>query len=178
MSTYLGAFLLGNAAILGNVCVLPLYPGLIAFLAGTTERGRVRQGGVLLGAAVLAGVLATMMPKVRAKSPGHKIPAAPSLQAFFLRDGALSYAIITTEQPMIATELTSHSVETQIKAMMMGLLTQRSPAPGLVTECSMSTSFWIASPKTILGVGGIVHRSKALCCGICHRGTKTMKRTD
>jgi cytochrome c-type biogenesis protein len=61
VSTYLGAFLLGNAAILGNVCVLPLYPGLIAFLAGTTERGRVRQGGVLLGAAVLAGVLATMI---------------------------------------------------------------------------------------------------------------------
>jgi cytochrome c biogenesis protein CcdA len=35
MSAYLGAFLLGNAAILSNVCVLPLYPGLIAFLAGT-----------------------------------------------------------------------------------------------------------------------------------------------
>ena len=61
MSTYLGAFLLGNAAILGNVCVLPLYPGLIAFLAGTMQQGRVRQGGVLLGASVLAGVLATMI---------------------------------------------------------------------------------------------------------------------
>ena len=61
MSTYLGAFLLGNAAILGNVCVLPLYPGLIAFLAGTMQHGRVRQGGVLLGASVLAGVLVTMI---------------------------------------------------------------------------------------------------------------------
>jgi len=27
----LEAFLLGNAAILGNVCMLPLYPGLLAF---------------------------------------------------------------------------------------------------------------------------------------------------
>ena len=61
MSVYLGAFLLGNAAILGNVCVLPLYPGLIAFLAGTARSGRARLGGVLLGAAVLAGVLATMV---------------------------------------------------------------------------------------------------------------------
>ena len=63
MNTYLGAFLLGNAAILGNVCVLPLYPGLIAFLAGTEQvrHGRLRRGGVLLGAAVLAGVLATMI---------------------------------------------------------------------------------------------------------------------
>jgi cytochrome c-type biogenesis protein len=61
VSTYLGAFLLGNAAILGNVCVLPLYPGLIAFLAGNAGNERVRRGGVLLGAAVLAGVLITMI---------------------------------------------------------------------------------------------------------------------
>lgn len=61
MSTYLGAFLLGNAAILGNVCVLPLYPGLLAFLAGNMQNGRVRGNGILLGAAVLAGVLATMI---------------------------------------------------------------------------------------------------------------------
>jgi cytochrome c-type biogenesis protein len=61
VSAYLSAFLLGNAAILTNVCVLPLYPGLIAFLAGTNQRGRMRGGGVLLGAAVLGGVLATMI---------------------------------------------------------------------------------------------------------------------
>ena len=61
MSPYLGAFLLGNAAILGNVCLLPLYPGLIAFLAGAPLGGRRRWGGLLLGAAVLAGVLATMV---------------------------------------------------------------------------------------------------------------------
>lgn len=61
MSQYLGAFLLGNAAILGNVCVLPLYPGLIAFLAGNLQTGRCRGGGMLLGASVLAGVLVTMV---------------------------------------------------------------------------------------------------------------------
>ena len=61
MSEYAGAFLLGNAAILGNVCMLPLYPGLIAFLAGNTANERVRRGGVLLGATVLAGVLGMML---------------------------------------------------------------------------------------------------------------------
>jgi cytochrome c-type biogenesis protein len=61
VSEYLGAFLLGNAAILGNACMLPLYPGLIAFLAGTKANERVRRGGMLLGAAVLAGVLVTML---------------------------------------------------------------------------------------------------------------------
>lgn len=61
MNVYLGAFLLGNAAIVGNVCVLPLYPGLIAFLAGSMEHRRPRLGGVVLGGLVLAGVLVTMI---------------------------------------------------------------------------------------------------------------------
>ncbi|MFN8663162.1 MAG: hypothetical protein U0075_14840, partial [Thermomicrobiales bacterium] len=61
MNVYLGAFLLGNAAILGNVCMLPLYPGLIAFLAGNMQQGNLRRGGLLLGAVVLAGVLTVML---------------------------------------------------------------------------------------------------------------------
>lgn len=61
MTVYLGAFLLGNAAILGNVCMLPLYPGLIAFLAGNMQHGGLRRGGLLLGAFVLAGVLTVML---------------------------------------------------------------------------------------------------------------------
>jgi cytochrome c-type biogenesis protein len=60
MNQWLEAFVLGNGAILTNVCVLPLYPGLIAFLAGTAsgERGgpAVRWAGVL----VLSGVLTLM----------------------------------------------------------------------------------------------------------------------
>ena len=34
------AFSLGAAAILTNACVLPLYPGLIAFLAGGANENR------------------------------------------------------------------------------------------------------------------------------------------
>lgn len=58
MSEYLQAFILGNGAILGNVCMLPLYPGLIAFLAGSMGAGR--RGSAWLGALVLAGVLSMM----------------------------------------------------------------------------------------------------------------------
>lgn len=62
MGQYVEAFVLGNAAILGNVCLLPLYPGLVALLASRTaaaDDGTVRPAP-WLGAAVLAGVLATM----------------------------------------------------------------------------------------------------------------------
>lgn len=61
MGEYLQAFLLGNSAILGNVCVLPLYPGLIAFLGGTAEAGHRARSRMLLGIAVLAGVLTVMV---------------------------------------------------------------------------------------------------------------------
>lgn len=53
------AFLLGNGAILGNVCLLPLYPGLIAYLAGREGGGGRARG--LLGVFVLAGVLSLML---------------------------------------------------------------------------------------------------------------------
>lgn len=64
MSDLIQAFLLGNASILTNVCLLPLYPGLLAFLAGTApdERGeRPTRHAAMLGLAVLAGVLAAML---------------------------------------------------------------------------------------------------------------------
>jgi cytochrome c-type biogenesis protein len=64
VSDLIQAFLLGNASILTNVCLLPLYPGLLAFLAGTSpdERGeRPVRHAALLGLAVLAGVLAFML---------------------------------------------------------------------------------------------------------------------
>jgi len=57
---YLEAFLLGNGAILTNVCLLPLYPGLIAFMAGSTGSTQ-RRGQALLGVLVLIGVLSVMI---------------------------------------------------------------------------------------------------------------------
>jgi cytochrome c-type biogenesis protein len=61
MSQYFEAFVLGNGAILGNVCMLPLYPGMVAFLAGTSREGRAGRGTGWLGALVLAGILSMML---------------------------------------------------------------------------------------------------------------------
>ncbi len=60
MNFLLEAFVLGNSAILTNVCMLPLYPGLIAFLAGTNAGGKSRPSA-WLGVLVLAGVLTMML---------------------------------------------------------------------------------------------------------------------
>lgn len=60
MGQYVEAFVLGNAAILGNVCLLPLYPGLFALLATRSERGDGRSLR-WLGVVVLAGVLTVMV---------------------------------------------------------------------------------------------------------------------
>src|SRR5689334_1801100 len=63
------AFVLGNTAILTNVCVLPLYPGMVAYLAADPEispapacgrGGWGVRGRALLGVLVLAGVLVLM----------------------------------------------------------------------------------------------------------------------
>jgi cytochrome c-type biogenesis protein len=60
MSELLQAFILGNSAILTNVCILPLYPGLIAFLAGNAQNEGARRATKWLGLLVLAGVLTLM----------------------------------------------------------------------------------------------------------------------
>jgi cytochrome c-type biogenesis protein len=64
MSPFLEAFALGNAAILSNVCLLPLYPGLMVMLANRGDRpddGSHRFGDRLLGVAVLAGIVTFMI---------------------------------------------------------------------------------------------------------------------
>jgi cytochrome c-type biogenesis protein len=61
MNELLQAFVLGNTAILTNVCMLPLYPGLIAFLAGTASKDSSSKSTKFLGLIVLAGVLSLMM---------------------------------------------------------------------------------------------------------------------
>lgn len=69
LGTLAGAFVLGNASILTNVCLLPLYPGMIAYLVGLTAPSSGTRGAsglpsrwraALLGLCVLAGVLVLM----------------------------------------------------------------------------------------------------------------------
>lgn len=61
MEQYVQAFVLGNGAILTNVCILPLYPGLIAFLAGSVQQGQYKGATKWLGLLVLVGVLTLML---------------------------------------------------------------------------------------------------------------------
>lgn len=60
LNLLLQGFSLGNASILTNVCLLPLYPGLIAFLAGSAQNEGSRRASGWLGVLVLAGVLTLM----------------------------------------------------------------------------------------------------------------------
>ncbi|MCU0511326.1 MAG: hypothetical protein MUE40_02025 [Anaerolineae bacterium] len=60
MNELLAGFSAGSLASLTNACLLPLYPGLIAFLAGRAGDERSRRVAALLGIPVLAGVLTTM----------------------------------------------------------------------------------------------------------------------
>jgi cytochrome c biogenesis protein CcdA len=55
------AFGLGSGAILTNVCLLPLYPGLIAFLAGTANSEKAQRASRWLGLVVLLGILSMML---------------------------------------------------------------------------------------------------------------------
>lgn len=61
MGELLQAFLIGNGAILTNVCILPLYPGLMAFMAGNADNKRAQSATRWLGLLVLAGVLSLMI---------------------------------------------------------------------------------------------------------------------
>ncbi|MCA9835268.1 MAG: hypothetical protein KC422_00070 [Trueperaceae bacterium] len=61
MEHLLQGFLLGNGAILTNVCLLPLYPGLIAYLAGNAGSDKKQSASSWLGLMVLAGVLSMMI---------------------------------------------------------------------------------------------------------------------
>lgn len=61
MNEYLEAFALGNASILGNVCMLPLYPGLFVLLADRVEAGSSPRSIRWMGVIVLAGVITAMV---------------------------------------------------------------------------------------------------------------------
>lgn len=57
LSEWAEAFALGNAAIAGNVCLLPLYPGLFVMLANAPSQRSTKWLGVI----VLAGVVTFMI---------------------------------------------------------------------------------------------------------------------
>jgi len=61
MSEYLQAFALGNAAILTNVCILPLYPGLLAYMAANARNEDSRRAMKWMGLLVFLGVLTMMI---------------------------------------------------------------------------------------------------------------------
>ena len=61
MADYVEAFSLGNAAILSNVCLLPLYPGLVVMLSARLSNPRSRVSTMTLGLAVLAGIVSFMI---------------------------------------------------------------------------------------------------------------------
>src|SRR3989337_912304 len=60
METLAATFLLGLGSA-ASPCLLPLYPGFIAYLAGTNTGGPRRRAAALLGLAVLAGLLTTII---------------------------------------------------------------------------------------------------------------------
>ncbi|HEV8280269.1 MAG TPA: cytochrome c biogenesis protein CcdA [Candidatus Limnocylindrales bacterium] len=60
METLAATFLLGLGSA-ASPCLLPLYPGFIAYLAGTNSGGPRHREAPLLGLAVLAGLLTTMI---------------------------------------------------------------------------------------------------------------------
>lgn len=63
MGELIAAFGLGNSAILTNICLLPLYPGLIAFLASNTN-SELQDKSIRtswLGIMVFVGILVSML---------------------------------------------------------------------------------------------------------------------
>jgi cytochrome c-type biogenesis protein len=61
MAQFLEAFSLGNAAILGNVCMLPLYPGLFVLMANQRQNPRAARSVKWMGVLVLAGIVTVMV---------------------------------------------------------------------------------------------------------------------
>src|SRR6266498_2471601 len=60
MEALIATFMLGLGSA-ASPCLLPLYPGFIAYLAGANLGGPRRSEAALLGLVVLAGLLTTMI---------------------------------------------------------------------------------------------------------------------
>jgi cytochrome c-type biogenesis protein len=122
----LQAFLLGNGAIMTNVCLLPLYPGLVAFLAAQrADAGPAARG--VLGLYVLAGVL-VLMVAMGAVLAGLRAPFAavlPWLLPFvYVVVAVLGVALVAGRSPFarLATLRTPVLRDPRAAAFVYGLL--------------------------------------------------------
>ncbi len=103
MSEFWQAFALGNAAILGNVCLLPLYPGLFVMLAERTARGGSRRSVAPMGVLVLAGIVTFMVVLGFAL---HQVSRSVAdvldvvLPALYLAVAALGVAMLLDRNPL------------------------------------------------------------------------------
>ena len=93
MGEYLQAFALGNAAILGNVCMLPLYPGLFVLLADRMESGAPPRTIRWMGLLVLAGVLTAIL--VAVFSQNRRLKEDSIIGVFFVAAFALGIVVIS-----------------------------------------------------------------------------------
>lgn len=162
MAQYLEAFVLGNGAILGNVCMLPLYPGLIAFLAGRSGGGAAR-GGWWLGALVLAGILSMMtlvglVVFALQQSFGAILPAL--LPAIYLAVFALGVLMLLGRNPFAqlgglgVPALRSPSLAAFSYGLLLGPMTLPCTGPLIVSAF-------------VLGAGGIGSLAEGLLYFLC-----------
>jgi len=149
MNELLQAFTLGNAAILTNACLLPLYPGLIAFLAGTSNEKRTVGGSALLGALVLAGIL-TMMVMIGAllffiqSSFGNLLPLVlPAIYVMVIAFGVVLLSgrnlfakLQTTQAPM----LSNRYVTAYVYGLLFGPMTLPCTGPIITTAFLLGTA--------------------------------------
>lgn len=142
MSEYVQAFVLGNAAIASNVCLLPLYPGLIAFLAGQAGEARTWRASAWLGVLVLLGVL-TAMTAVAALAFALRQPLAAGLPyllpAIYLTVIALALAMLAGRNPfgrlagLRLPVLRSASASALVFGMLLGPMTLPCVGPLVVS---------------------------------------------
>ena len=143
-------FGLGNAAILTNACLLPLYPGLIAFLAGTTpgEKRGPTWGTAFLGVLVLAGILTTMLIVgvllvLLSAGAGQVLPILlPIVYAFviimglFMLRGSNPFARLQTAP---APMLRNRYLTAYVYGLLFGPMTLPCTGPILVSSLSIAT---------------------------------------
>lgn len=156
MSEYVQAFLLGNAAILGNVCMLPLYPGMFVMFANQATNPRAKRVLPLLGVLVLAGVLTLMIALgavLYLLSTAFSEILAWVLPALYVGVLALGVAMLTGRNPFARLSTTSAPITKNpaLTAYLYGLLLGPMTLP--CTGPLVISAFTIGG---VVGTGGLV----------------------